>query len=368
MTAQMMAAAPAAGAPASSMSSTPGVPETSGMSDMSTTPDTPDTPDQPAMQPEQSWPADCKERFVFRAHGFPDSPDPGKYTMPAGEERVVTFHTRSPWTIEAVQLLQNRERFDKNFLIHHWMLYVIENDTEHEDGQIVEDVNQQSLRTLISEQALFGGVPGSGDMTLPDGVGLHLPADPNLMYALSIHYLNATSESKDDASGVELCVTDTKRPAEAAMHFIGKLSLELLPHAQTKVSTTCRPTGSSAPAHIITMAPHMHRLGRHTTLEIMRTSGKTLTLLDTPYDFDEQRTYDGSKMHAHGDLLLNAGDQLVATCHFDNTTDMTVRYGEASAAEMCFVNVLAWPVGSLSNHSPFATSLGLSGEQACLEL
>lgn len=58
--------------------------------------------------------------------------------------------------------------------------------------------------------------------------------------------------------------------------------------------------------------------------------------------------------------------QRAAHCSFDNTTD-SVRYGEGAVDEMCFISVLAWSSGSPFNGLPFASALGLSQDQVCLD-
>ena len=330
------------------------------------TPTTSTMPVTAAADASEAWPEDCKERFVFRAHGHPGDADPSKYALASGDERVVTFYFDAPWTIDAVQLLKNKERIDNPKIVHHWMLYLVDN-SEHKDGEILDDHNNVSFNTLLDQQSVLGGIPGSGDITMPDGVGLHLPTGKKLTYALSIHYFNATEITQTDASGVEICVTDAKRAADASTHWVGKLSFNLPARAQTDVVATCRPKEPMPEAHIISSTPHMHKLGRHATLQIARANGEAVTLLDTPYDFNEQRVYDITKNRDAADLVLKPGDQIRAKCSFDNTNDTVVGYGEGSMDEMCFISVLAWPAGSLSNGLPFASALGLSEDQVCLE-
>jgi len=77
--------------------------------------------------------------------------------------------------------------------------------------------------------------------------------------------------------------------------------------------------------------------------------------------------YDIRDKHSDKELALNDGDEIIVTCGFENTTDAPVVYGEGSRNEMCFVNVLAWPAGSISNGLLISSALGLSVEQSCLD-
>ena len=319
-----------------------------------------------AQVPEVStdaWPADCQEHFVFHAHGRPTDVDPSKYTLPAGDERVATFYFKSPWSNPAAQLVQSRERLDDRKIIHHWMLYLI-NNTEHPDGDILDDHNLQSFNTLLNQQSLVGGIPGSGDLTLPEDVGLRLP-DNEQTYALSIHYLNTTDEAQYDASGIEVCVTNQPRPHEAATHWVGASTFMLPPRTETRVNAVCNPTALKQSAHILSISPHMHLLGTQADVTLQRASGATVNLLDVPYSFDDQKVYDITKQHPAADLELAPGDHILTTCTFNNTTDMTVANGEKSAEEMCIMGIIAWPAGSISNDSQIAGFAGLSEDQSC---
>jgi hypothetical protein len=62
-----------------------------------------------------------------------------------------------------------------------------------------------------------------------------------------------------------------------------------------------------------------------------------VTLYDGPYDFFEQRQFAAS-------LALKAGDSIQVECTYQNDTQRTVKFGESSLDEMCFLGVYRYPV------------------------
>jgi hypothetical protein len=85
--------------------------------------------------------------------------------------------------------------------------------------------------------------------------------------------------------------------------------------------------------------PHMHQLGREFSTVVQR-GGNELTLVDVPaFTFDNQISYPHDPP-----FEIQAGDQLVTTCTYDNTNDFPVGFGEDTEDEMCFNFVLAYPI------------------------
>lgn len=313
----------------------------------------------------QTWPADCERRFVFKAHGRSAAADSSKYALLPGAEHVESFYFSAPWNHD-MQLLQSREHIDNRKIVHHWMLYALDTAAP-DDGEIRSNTEQLIATSVGGGQFVLGGVPGATDLTLPDGIGLRLPSGKTPMFSLEVHYFNAGAQVEEDASAIEICVTSKKRPVEAAAHWLGTLQFNLPPRATTEVNTTCRPTGMTGPVHIMSISPHMHRTGAHSTAVLARASGERVTLLDTPYVFQEQRLYRMPLDGSAPDVVLNPGDTLTTTCRFENTTDLPISYGESTRDEMCFLTAWAWPAGNLHNDSKLGMTLGVPDDQTCLD-
>lgn len=319
----------------------------------------------PAVAPE--WPADCQEIHLFRSHEFTGKDDTTAFVLAPGDERIMEFYFHSPWMNTPTQMLQTHERVDNRQVVHHWMLYTMDRETM-QDGEVIDAGNDFSSSTSNPAQAqyLVGGVPGATDITLPNDVGVRLPANVPA-YLLQIHYFNATSAIQTDQTGVEICVTAQPRPNEAAAHWLGKMTLMLPPHADSEVVSTCRPQMMNGPAHILYVTPHMHTKGVHSKGVINRAGGEQVTFLDEPFEFREQRLYRMPKDGSAPDLLLDPGDTISTTCDWVNDTDQTLVYGQSTTDEMCFLTVWAWPAGSISNGSSLASQIAVPDDQGCLE-
>jgi len=200
------------------------------------------------------------------------------------------------------------------------------------------------------EQPVVQGAPGSTPVNLPPDVGLRIATGPDVVFDLEIHYSNIAGVNvEEDATRLELCLTTLKRPKEAAMHFLGRADFSVPAHAKTDITSDCVPAEQSEPVHILAVTPHMHLTGEHSKVVLNREAGEQITLLDTDYDFWEQRSYVLPVDRSTPDVLLNPGDTLTSTCSFYNQTDETIDEGDRSEDEMCEFAVLAWPAGVLHN-------------------
>jgi hypothetical protein len=302
--------------------------------------------DAPARD-EAVWPADCEQRVVFRAHGAMRAGDTSKYRVPAGEQFVAMFYFKAPWNAD-LQLVKTHAVIDNPKIVHHWGLMVARSDEAFDNT--IQGSQDAWAMPIDGGEAIIAGARGGTQLNLPADVGLRLPPGPNLVFELEVHYYNAASDQdEEDATSVEVCVTSKKRRFEAAIHGLGAESFELPAHTQTNVTSTCVPSPQREPIHVLAVNPHMHLTGRRTTMVVNRKSGEQITVLDEPYDFLDQRTYTLPTDRSAADVVLNPGDTITTTCHYDNDTDASIEQGMRSEQEMCETGVLAWPAGALHN-------------------
>jgi hypothetical protein len=85
----------------------------------------------------------------------------------------------------------------------------------------------------------------------------------------------------------------------------------------------------------------MHARGVRLDTIVERANGSRETLIDVPYDFTNQITYET-------DMVLKPGDSLVTTCHFQNDTDRLIKEGSSTEEEMSMNVLTAWPAVSLN--------------------
>jgi hypothetical protein len=189
--------------------------------------------------------------------------------------------------------------------------------------------------------------PGQLPMASPDGTAVRLPAGSVLV--LQNHY-NTINTTGPDRTKLDLWVAEA--PVGRAPRAPRLLNATFRIPAGTKAYTataTARTNGLSEarPGLIWQAWPHMHMLGSGFRFDVKRRDGSMVTLLDIPkWDFYWQGGYKFKEP-----FELQAGDQLIMTCVWDNSPEnqpyiggqqqapRDVRWGEGSLDEMCLGGV-----------------------------
>lgn len=270
-----------------------------------------------------AWPADCEEFFTLTTS---DRQNPGaKYEVAPGTEEHPQFIFDAPWGDDNVQLLAYRPVTDNPRVIHHWILY------ENSGGLFGGG---------LGGKFLAGWAPGSqGNRGMPDDVGMYLPGGSQAL-RLDVHYYNLGSSAPElDASGIELCITRTPRANTATVAGLTGDATARVGRSDNATSCTVDLSGADR-VTLLSVSPHMHKLGVHAKLELTR-DGQTTALHDAPFDFEDQRIYDLDNIE------VRDGDVLTTTCSYENDTGSTVRFGQDSDDEMCFNFVTYYPMGAL---------------------
>ena len=83
------------------------------------------------------------------------------------------------------------------------------------------------------------------------------------------------------------------------------------------------------------------------------------TLLDKPFSFDSQVTYDVS-------AVVNPGDSLFTTCSDDNTTAGAIGFGPSTTQEMCYDFLYAYPAHAL-DHPPSGMIISSAAVNLCTD-
>lgn len=168
---------------------------------------------------------------------------------------------------------------------------------------------------------------GTGELVLPDGVGLLAPR--GLQLRLSLHLFNAGDTPLSGTSGLEIRRLAPSAVAhEAHASFHGPFSFAIPPDGAPHSAMNQVSLGERT---IVAIFPHMHQLGRHFRARIVHGGGAEATMLwDDDYQFESQ------EFAPLPSVSVSADDQLETTCTWVNTTGKTVSWGDSSRAEMCF--------------------------------
>ena len=226
-------------------------------------------------------------------------------------------------------------------MLHHWILYASASGEGLTDGGRRGncEVQNDSDRVMLA-----GWAPGGDPVVYADDVGIALPAGAEAYLTLEIHYYNTQPGTADtDRSGAEVCVTQEERAHVAAPHWLGTESISIPSGAQADAEGMCT-MNSEEVVTVIAISPHMHELGTHALMEVLRSDGSTEVVFDRPFDFDSQLTY-----MLDEPILLYPGDQVRSTCTYRNDTGSSVSYGSGTDDEMCYMFTTAYPVGALHN-------------------
>lgn len=283
---------------------------------------------------------------AFRAHNNPTPGDTEPYDASwIGSDGNLNsyecFYFEAPWGA-ATQLIGHRPIIDNTRVLHHWLLYA--STTAPLDLTDGGHKSHCQFQPDPDRVLLAGWAPGAPGGNMPVNVGQQLPDGQRVIITLEIHYFNTDPGATAlDRSGVEVCLTDTPRPEEATMHWLGTENINIPPQSQATAGDTCTPnTGQTST--ILAVWPHEHLTGVHTKLELFRSDGTSEIVHDGPFSFDNQTVY-----WLDNPITVNPGDHLQATCTYQNNTAQSIFFGEGSQEEMCYLFTMAYPAGSLYN-------------------
>lgn len=282
------------------------------------------------------------------AHGQPTAGDTSPYDassigLDGSPDLYQCFYFKAPWA-DGEQGLGYKPVIDNKRVLHHWLLYASDQAPQGlADGGMTGRCQAQGDPNRV---LLAGWAPGTPGINLPDGVGQQLPSGSRAYVTLEIHYYNTEpGQPAMDRSGVEICVANEPQANVATQHWLGTEKISVPAGGMKVAGDTCTPRLTAGQTStIISVTPHMHKIGAHSKLEVIRQGGQVETILDKAFQFDNQTTY-----MLDTPFVINAGDQLRATCTYMNTTSGTVGYGEGSDEEMCYLFTTAYPAGSLHN-------------------
>ncbi len=308
----------------------------------------------------QPWPeGECEYVMTVGAHGANGTPramDSSDFAPPAQETGYHCFYEKVPWGTKQVQALALRvklEGTDDKAIVHHMVLSAREAGSQSSvlGGPMPSRPGQHAPCDNPSGSTVGVWAPGPHtQVTFPSDVGVLMPSGESYI-ELQVHYNDVKAGQKSRVV-FDICATSKMRPNTAAVHWLGydnallavplaPLGPDLQPQLDNQGNGTA--TGSCKAkqrTRILWFAPHMHELGKHSKLEIVRKNGMVEKLHDGPFDFREQTAY------FQPEVWLEQGETVRTTCQWNKTRPIV--FGFASDEEMCFFYTLSYPIGALA--------------------
>jgi hypothetical protein len=189
---------------------------------------------------------------------------------------------------------------------------------------------------LSGGSVLFGSTTqfvGTEWRTFPDGMGF--PIEDDYEIVLRMHYLNPTQQEITIAPKYEWFTIDESKLTHLLGPFLWAYSnFEIPPHAELTVTADCPITG---PMNIVSMMPHMHKLGTRFYSAFFGGPKDGEVFLDTP-GYNPDGLIEGFEPA----LTLDDGAGFTFSCSWNNTFDKEIVEGYGDN-EMCMLFGYAYP-------------------------
>ncbi len=219
--------------------------------------------------------------------------------------------------------------------VHHILAYL---DTTGRGRQLDADAPGPGYSAAkgpgFDTEELSFWTAGSEPHRLPDGIGIHIPAQSDII--IQVHY-HPNGKAGYDRTRVGLYLS--RKPVKQAMHWNNASSYSFrLPAGDNNVEVKASwyvPVDVEA----LAVSPHMHQLGRDMLISVRFPSGSTKSLIEiTDWDPSWQHAYQFQKP-----ITLPAGSVVNVVAHFDNSSHARnpnkppkmVTYGPNVDDEMC---------------------------------
>jgi hypothetical protein len=177
-------------------------------------------------------------------------------------------------------------------------------------------------------------------ITLPPGVAFSLTAGQ--LVRLEIHYINAGLEPIEiGATTTFIEIPEADFRDEADFLFVGNPDIAIPKHEQRTVGPSFLPLPPELTnINVFAITGHQHRFG--TGVEIARTDGPDAERVSV-YDPPTFRWNEPPTIYHDPPFTMAPGGGFEFTCHFNNTSESDVGFGESATDEMCFFWAYYYP-------------------------
>ena len=237
---------------------------------------------------------------------------------------------------------------DATDIVHHVLVYII-------TPQDVAELEQRDAEEEGPGYTCFGGpgigqsfgpvagwAPGGLPGIAPEGAARYIPAGSKLV--MQLHYNVLNGGVIPDQTSVEFYTTDEPPEYELLATPQAYLGLDIPAGDANSVQITTFPV-TKEDLTVVAVAPHMHSIGTHIRVDMVRADGTEECLVDIPsWDFNWQQTYAFLEDEI---IIAQPGDEFRLTCVYDNSESnqpvvngeqlapRRVTWGDGTLDEMC---------------------------------
>jgi hypothetical protein len=320
---------------------------------------------------KQPWPEDCEAVFTLGAHGDrnPLSANSSAYDIPTSKTDYHCFYEKVPWPKEmhAVALRVRQETDDDKEFVHHLVVSaqqpLLDNSLAGAKPDFPGD-HKHCDNPTGSTLAVWA--PGAQNpISTPTDTSILLP-NSDAWFEMQVHYNNPKGKIGHKSKlRYDICATSKPREQVAGTFWLGyenagpqtisglEMALPLDNKGNGKATGVCEAKNKG---RILSIMPHMHEVGKHAKVELIRKAGGTLTLIDTAFNFEDQYSA------FFKEVWVEQGDKVVTTCEWSKSP---VYFGFASDMEMCFFYTLAYPLSTFAANPLFGERGIVGGNLAC---
>lgn len=251
---------------------------------------------------------------------------------------LIPVNNATPQTITAVEVVPGNRS-----MVHHVLVYQDNSSTPAQLDAADPLPGYSNFGGVGSPNAKLIGawVPGSSPMVFPAGTGIPIPANGQIV--IQVHYPVGTL-NKTDSTRINLTFGSgglREIALDPALNHYTNLNEPLaIPPGQIKSFYAERTI--PVPVTLLSVAPHMHLLGKSIKVFAVKPNNDTVPLIHIPkWDFAWQGSYDLKRA-----VTFPAGTKIRAEAVYDNTSanpwnpsnpPQWVYAGEATTDEMMVV-------------------------------
>ncbi|HTR55967.1 MAG TPA: hypothetical protein VMJ10_35065 [Kofleriaceae bacterium] len=208
---------------------------------------------------------------------------------------------------------------------HHFVLYATSEEMPIGESHICTTMDMLSVNFLGATEA---GGEGEDDVSLPDGYAFDLPAGMWLMS--NTHYLNASDDTYDTQSVVDIKYGDPKNPlAPVGFVAVNFDQFDIPPNQDLTMDAYCQ---LGQDLSFFMWGDHMHQWGAGEFSEVIHADGTTTQMASDPI-WSPELTYNTPWVHwsPSTPFVVKASDVFHLHCSWHNTTDTDILF----PTEMC---------------------------------